>query len=233
MPALGPRHVSEEMKPYPKPRSFLKCRAHVPRCFRAECGDLARAHRGWGYAECAPLARPRTHRTQSEIPRFCSPCLAATIHPYNMSTAHPIERYINPSAWALVTDKVSPQASELLKKLIAFLETEVYPAEAVFHAQMPRDPAKRFAAYPPITEHLKLKAQQAGLWNLFLPKSKYPNHGVNLSILEYAIMAELMGRGGHLCSEVFNCSAPDTGNMGTSFLLPTTAILFTQVRKQK
>lgn len=127
---------------------------------------------------------------------------------------HPIERYINPSAWAFVADKFRPHARDLLSRLITFLEAEVYPSEAVFHAQMPLDPRKRFDSYPRITEELKAKAQALGLWNLFLSKSKYPEHGVDLTNLEYGVMAELMGRGGHLASEVFNCSAPDTGNMG-------------------
>lgn len=131
-------------------------------------------------------------------------------------SVHPVERYLNPSAWAFIADKFTPHGKEVLAKLIAFLEEHVYPSEAVFQAQMPLDPAKRFASYPAVTEDLKAKAKTQGLWNLFLPKSKYPQHGVDLSILEYAVMAELMGRGGHLASEVFNCSAPDTGNMGTS-----------------
>lgn len=77
-----------------------------------------------------------------------------------------------------------------------------------------------------------MKARKLGLWNLFLSKAHYPEHGVPLSNIEvrltsccgssmstelqYAVMAEVLGRGGHVASEVVNCSAPDTGNMGVS-----------------
>ncbi|MCO5611372.1 hypothetical protein L7F22_065625 [Adiantum nelumboides] len=57
------------------------------------------------------------------------------------------------------------------------------------------------------------KGKAQGLWNLFLSKAHYPKHGTPLTNLEYGVMAEVMGRGGHFTSEAFNCSAPDTGNM--------------------
>lgn len=71
----------------------------------------------------------------------------------------------------------------------------------------------RWKVIPPVIEELKAKAKAKGLWNLFLSKKHYPKHGVPLTNLEYAIIAEVTGRGGHFASEAFNCSAPDTGNM--------------------
>lgn len=67
---------------------------------------------------------------------------------------------------------------------------------------------------PPVIEELKAKAKSLGLWNLFLSKKHYPDVGSPLTNLEYAVMAEVTGRGGHFASEALNCSAPDTGNMG-------------------
>lgn len=63
-------------------------------------------------------------------------------------------------------------------------------------------------------EELKKKAKAQGLWNLFLSKRHYPDVGTDLTNLEYAVMAEVMGRGHHFTAEAMNCSAPDTGNMG-------------------
>lgn len=113
----------------------------------------------------------------------------------------------------MVEDKFSPFAKETLAKLVHFLEEEVYPAVRVSHAQIPTDPAQRWKTVVPVIEELKVKAKKAGLWNLFLSKAHYPEYGVPLTNLEYAVMAELMGRGGHMAPQVFNCSAPDTGNM--------------------
>ncbi|MCM3764336.1 acyl-CoA dehydrogenase [Neobacillus niacini] len=101
------------------------------------------------------------------------------------------------------TDKVV----ELQKKLTDFMEEYVYPNEQVYHDQIDKnDP---FSSVPPIMEELKEKAKQAGLWNLFLPESEY---GAGLTNLEYAPLCEIMGRSS-IAPEVFNCAAPDTGNM--------------------
>jgi acyl-CoA dehydrogenase len=79
---------------------------------------------------------------------------------------------------------------------------------------MPSDPRQRFLnTYPKIIDTLKAKAKARGLWNLFLSNIHY-REGVALTNLEYALMAEMLGRC-HIASEAMNCSAPDTGNMET------------------
>ncbi|KAF8528869.1 acyl-CoA dehydrogenase NM domain-like protein [Hysterangium stoloniferum] len=128
-----------------------------------------------------------------------------------MST-HPIVEYISPSTWALIEDKFTPFGKETLAKLLSFVENEVLPAARIAEAQLPED-ERRWKTVIPIVEELKVKARKIGLWNLFLSKAHYPRHGVPLTNLEYAVMAEILGRGGHIASESVNCSAPDTGNM--------------------
>ncbi|KAJ7904267.1 acyl-CoA dehydrogenase/oxidase [Mycena olivaceomarginata] len=112
-----------------------------------------------------------------------------------------------------IEDKFSPYAKETLAKLIKFYEEEILPARKLAHAQVPTDEVQRWKTVIPVIEELKVKAKKLGLWNLFLSKAHYPEHGVPLTNLEYAVMAELLGRAGHMASEVVNCSAPDTGNM--------------------
>ncbi|MEW9677465.1 acyl-CoA dehydrogenase [Lentibacillus sp. L22] len=102
----------------------------------------------------------------------------------------------------------SPKVMELRKKLVDFMETHVYPNESTYKEQLNRQ-ASRWEAIPPIMEELKQKAKDAGLWNLFLPESEY---GAGLTNEEYAPLCEIMGRS-LIGPEVFNCSAPDTGNM--------------------
>jgi acyl-CoA dehydrogenase len=106
----------------------------------------------------------------------------------------------------------SDKVKSLQKRLNAFMDEYVYPAEAVFEAQMDaaRESGNRWQPAP-VIEELKEKAKAAGLWNLFLPESKY---GAGLTNLEYAPLCEIMGRS-HIGAEPFNCSAPDTGNMET------------------
>lgn len=74
------------------------------------------------------------------------------------------------------------------------LQEDCIPAEAVFHAQVSTDPKLRWKSYPAVIETLKTKARSLGLWNLFLSKEHYPDVGVALTNLEYATMAEIMGR---------------------------------------
>jgi acyl-CoA dehydrogenase len=99
----------------------------------------------------------------------------------------------------------SPKVQELQNRLRAFMDEHIYPNEALFHRQVA---ANRWQPAP-IIEELKPKARAAGLWNLFLPHSA---NGAGLTNLEYAPLCEIMGRV-HFAPEVFNCSAPDTGNM--------------------
>jgi acyl-CoA dehydrogenase len=106
----------------------------------------------------------------------------------------------------------SPRTQELQAKLLRFMGEHIYPAEAAYHAEIEANTAsgKRWTPLETI-EKLKPKARAQGLWNLFLPESDY---GVGLTNQEYAPLAEIMGRV-PWSSEVFNCSAPDTGNMET------------------
>jgi acyl-CoA dehydrogenase len=101
----------------------------------------------------------------------------------------------------------SDKVKGLQKKLQAFMDEHVYPNEATYARQL--DEAASRWEIPPIMEELKARAKTAGLWNLFLPESK---RGAGLSNLEYAPLCEIMGRSG-IAPEVFNCAAPDTGNM--------------------
>ena len=99
----------------------------------------------------------------------------------------------------------SPKVQDLQQRLQAFMDEHIYPNEKLFYQQVAQD---RWQPVP-IIEELKPKARAAGLWNLFLPAS---GHGAGLTNLEYAPLCEIMGRV-HFAPEVFNCSAPDTGNM--------------------
>ncbi|MDB5770228.1 MAG: acyl-CoA dehydrogenase [Burkholderia sp.] len=111
-----------------------------------------------------------------------------------------------------MTFTFSDKVKDLQQRVSAFMDQHVYPAEHVFEAEM--DAARRNGnPWVPtkIVEELKQKARAEGLWNLFLPESKY---GAGLTNLEYAPLCEIMGRS-PIGPEAFNCSAPDTGNMET------------------
>jgi acyl-CoA dehydrogenase len=103
----------------------------------------------------------------------------------------------------------SPKAQSYAQRLTAFMQEHVLPAEPAYRAQLQNLPDWRSWKQPPVMESLKAKARAAGLWNLFLPDTEY---GAGLSNLEYAPLAEIMGRSS-IAPEVFNCNAPDTGNM--------------------
>ncbi|MFE3104097.1 acyl-CoA dehydrogenase family protein [Nocardia tengchongensis] len=100
--------------------------------------------------------------------------------------------------------------------LLVFMDEHVYPAEPVYEAQMTESGDPHFQ--PPVLEELKTEARKQGLWNLFHP---HPQWGPGLTNLEYAQLAEIMGRSMHLAPEATNCSAPDTGNMEVLTLFGT------------
>jgi acyl-CoA dehydrogenase len=104
--------------------------------------------------------------------------------------------------------ELSPRLEQIHERLLAFMEENIYPNEQLFHDQV--DEGDRWQS-PEILEELKQKAKAEGLWNLFLPVT-YGDLSPGLTNLEYAPLAETMGRV-PWASEVFNCSAPDTGNM--------------------
>ena len=100
----------------------------------------------------------------------------------------------------------SDKAKDLQEQLRAFMDKHIYPNEPEFFRQL--NEGERWKVIP-LLEDLKEKAKAEGLWNLFLPESEY---GAGLTNFEYAPLCEIMGRT-YWASEVFNCSAPDTGNM--------------------
>ncbi|HEU5270804.1 MAG TPA: acyl-CoA dehydrogenase family protein [Jatrophihabitans sp.] len=105
----------------------------------------------------------------------------------------------------------SERSRQLQAELARFLEERIYPAEAEFHQQEQahRDSGTPFRT-PQVLHRLKDEARRRGLWNLFLPDSRF---GPGLSTLDYAPLAELSGRSIAIAPEAMNCSAPDTGNM--------------------
>ena len=107
----------------------------------------------------------------------------------------------------------SETSKRWLARVSEFMDRYIYPAIPVYSEQSAR--IDRWKEIPPIFEELKVKARAAGLWNMFMPPSEHDDEffrGVGLSNVDYAPIAELMGRVS-FASEVFNCMAPDTGNM--------------------
>jgi len=100
----------------------------------------------------------------------------------------------------------SEKTAALKRRLLSFMDRHIYPNEERFYKEA--EELGPWKVYPTV-EELKPKAREEGLWNLFLPESEY---GAGLTNLDYAPLCEIMGRS-HLAPEVFNCSAPDTGNM--------------------
>lgn len=101
----------------------------------------------------------------------------------------------------------SERSRRLQEQLAEFMEEFVYPNEPVYARQLEESGRKGFQ--PPVMEELKAEARRRGLWNLFLPDERF---GAGLSNLDYAPLAEMMGRS-RIASEATNCAAPDTGNM--------------------
>src|SRR5258708_35153187 len=101
--------------------------------------------------------------------------------------------------------EISDKVKQLQQRLQSFMDEHVYPSEQRCEDEILRD---RWSPTR-VVEELKAKARAAGLWNLFMPSGK---HGAGLTNLEYAPLCEIMGRSA-IAPEVFNCSAPDVGNM--------------------
>ena len=101
----------------------------------------------------------------------------------------------------------SDKVKGIQKQLTDFMDEYVYPNERLYFSQISQDPVMRWKVVPPIMEELKEKAKKAGLWNFFLP-----SEGHKLTVYEYGLLCEIIGRS-LIAPEVFNCSAPDTGNM--------------------
>ncbi|HET9874470.1 MAG TPA: acyl-CoA dehydrogenase family protein, partial [Mycobacterium sp.] len=104
--------------------------------------------------------------------------------------------------------ETTDRAKKYQTDLQEFMDSHIYPAEPVYEQQMREAGDPHFQ--PPIIEELKTEARRRDLWNLFHP---HPEWGPGLTNLEYAPLAEIMGRSIHLAPEACNCSAPDTGNM--------------------
>ncbi|NCL75771.1 acyl-CoA dehydrogenase family protein [Rhodococcus sp. YH1] len=111
--------------------------------------------------------------------------------------------------------ELSERTQHYRAELLDFMDSHIYPAESVYDRQMRESGDPHFQ--PPILEELKDEARRRGLWNLFHP---HPEWGPGLTNLEYAPLAEIMGRS-HIASEACNCSAPDTGNMEVLTLFGT------------
>lgn len=111
--------------------------------------------------------------------------------------------------------EISDRTKKYQAALLEFMDSHVYPAEPVYDEQMRESGDPNFQ--PPILEELKAEARRRGLWNLFHP---HPEWGPGLTNLEYAPLAETMGRS-HLAPEACNCNAPDTGNMEVLTLFGT------------
>src|SRR6478672_11232921 len=129
----------------------------------------------------------------------------------NSATKPPMTRaWIVPLPEQHMDFQYSPKVQKLQQRLVAFMDEHIYPNEAAFHQEIADNRSKGNAWVPTVLmETLKEKARAAELWNLFLPES---SHGAGLTNLEYAPLCEIMGRASW-SPEVFNCSAPDTGNM--------------------
>ncbi|NKB48267.1 MAG: acyl-CoA dehydrogenase [Alphaproteobacteria bacterium] len=113
--------------------------------------------------------------------------------------------------------ELSARTKDLQAQLNAFMDEHVYPNEALYEEQL--DGQGDRWKLPQIVEDLKAKAHAEGLWNLFLPDAE---HGAGLTNVEYAPLCEIMGRV-HWAPEIFNCSAPDTGNMEVLHMYGTPA----------
>jgi len=183
-------------------------------------GELAKAIAtiGWGIAEKSnipPNIAPNPTGGASGgigstgIRAYSTAAISNMSHDQQYSTSK--SREIKGSL-PMSVSALSPRAQDLYKRVVAFIKEKIEPMEHEFVARA-MDPATKWSPHPKL-EELKAEAKAQGLWNLFLPLDSDPDcqYGAGLTNVEYAYMCEEMGRVPH-SSEVFNCSAPDTGNM--------------------
>jgi acyl-CoA dehydrogenase len=109
------------------------------------------------------------------------------------------------------------RTEELREQVLAFMDEHVYPNEARFHEELASLEDHWDWTAAPVMQEVRAAARKQGLWNLFLPGE----HGAGLTNLQYAPLAEITGRSGHLAPAAFNCAAPDTGNMEVLALFGT------------
>jgi acyl-CoA dehydrogenase len=109
------------------------------------------------------------------------------------------------------------RTEELREQVLAFMDEHVYPNEARFHEELASLEDRWDWTAAPVMQEIRAAARKQGLWNLFLPGE----HGAGLTNLQYAPLAEITGRSGHLAPAAFNCAAPDTGNMEVLALFGT------------
>ncbi|GAA4091900.1 acyl-CoA dehydrogenase family protein [Nocardioides kongjuensis] len=113
------------------------------------------------------------------------------------------------------------RTEELRATMLAFMDEVVHPAEAVFEEQLAELDDPWAWDSTPIIQELRAEARKRGLWNLFLPGEHAGVEGAGLTNLQYAALAEISGRSGHLAPAAMNCAAPDTGNMEVLHLFGT------------
>lgn len=113
------------------------------------------------------------------------------------------------------------RTEELRATMLAFMDEVVYPAEAVFEEQLAELDDPWAWDSTPVVRELRAEARKRGLWNLFLPGEHAGVEGAGLTNLQYAALAEISGRSGHLAPAAMNCAAPDTGNMEVLHLFGT------------
>jgi acyl-CoA dehydrogenase len=101
------------------------------------------------------------------------------------------------------------KTEEMRERVLAFMDEHVYPNETRFHEELGQLEDRWDWTSAPVMQQIRAEAKSQGLWNLFLPGE----HGAGLTNLQYAPLAEITGRSGHLAPAAFNCAAPDTGNM--------------------
>jgi acyl-CoA dehydrogenase len=114
--------------------------------------------------------------------------------------------------------ELSDRCKELRERLLRFMDEHIYPNEPVYAEQLHESGQPHF--HPPVMEELKERARGLGLWNLFLPHAAPRELAPGLTNIDYAPLAEIMGRS-HIASEACNCAAPDTGNMEVLTLFGT------------